>query len=62
MILIYSSIKEDQNKIDKTIEILKERLSIFFVETNDFIYTTETNQKLLRNSILNNNIILVYVD
>lgn len=62
MILIYSPYSLEQEKIDNIIEMLTKRLSVFFVESDYFIYSTETNQKLLRELILNNNIKLVYVD
>mgnify|MGYP003609838446 CR=1 FL=1 len=62
MVLIYSPLPLNNQKIDKTIEILKDRFSILFLEIGDFIFSTETNQKLLRDSILNNHIILVYID
>ena len=60
MILIYSTHSLDKEKIDNIIEMLTKRLSILFIESDYFIYSTETNQKLLRDLILNNNIKLLY--
>ena len=60
MILIYSNTPYDKDKIEKQKEILKERLNIFFVEDNHFLFSTETNQQLLRESILNHKVFLFY--
>jgi hypothetical protein len=60
MILIYSS-PSNRKQIDNTIEMLKDKLSLFSIgDFNDFIYTTETNDKLLRDIIPNYNISLFY--
>lgn len=60
MILIYSNNPYDKDKIEKQKKILKERLNIFFVEDNHFLFSTETNQQLLRESILNHKVFLFY--
>lgn len=62
MIVIYSPIIFDDDKINSKINQLKDRLSIFFVDDNDFIYTTETNQKLLRELIINHQPNLFFTD
>ena len=59
MILIYVS-PTDKLKIQTTISILKEKLSVFFINDDDFIFSTETNQKSLREIILTNKVILFY--
>jgi len=56
MILIYPPSPIDKHKIDTTIEILKDKFSVFFIGDDYFIYTTETNQKLLRELILTNKV------
>lgn len=60
MILIYSQNPIDKDKIDNTINQLKDKLYVFFIEDDDFIFSTETNHKLLRESIINHNIKLFY--
>jgi hypothetical protein len=59
MILIYPSSPIDQNQIDNTIATLKDRLSPFFND-DDFIFSTETNKKLLRDAIITYKVFLFY--
>ena len=41
-------------------ELFKDKLSMFFVDDNSFIYSSETNQKLLREIIINHKVFLFY--
>jgi hypothetical protein len=59
MILIYPPSPIDQNKINNTIETLKDRLSPFFND-DDFIFSTETNKKLLRDVLTTYKVFLFY--
>jgi hypothetical protein len=61
MILIYSN-PFDKKQIDDQINLLKERLSIFFINDDDFIYSTESNLNLLREIIINHKIKILYTN
>ena len=61
MILIYSQNPINKDEIDNTINQLKDKLSLFFVDDDDFIFSTETNHKLLRESIIHHNVNLFYI-
>ena len=61
MILIYSQNPIIKDEIDNTLNQLKDKLSVFFVDDDDFIFSTETNHKLLRESIINHNVNLFYI-
>jgi hypothetical protein len=61
MILIYSQNPINKDEIDNTINQLKDKLSLFFVDDDDFIFSTETNHKLLRELIINHNVNLFHI-
>ena len=48
MILIYSQLPFNKKEIHKQIDLLKDRLFAFFIDDNFFLFSTESNQKLLR--------------
>jgi hypothetical protein len=52
---------KDSDEIDKRIKTITHRLSLFFVESDDVIVSTEKNQKLLRTLILHHKPYLVYI-
>ena len=60
MILIYPSSPIDKNKVDNTIQILKDRLSVFFIDDGDFSFSTEKNQYFLKKLILTYKVFLFY--
>lgn len=60
MILIYSPFPLNENQIHNQMELFKDKLSMFFVDDNSFIYSSETNQKLLREIIINHKVFLFY--
>ena len=58
MILIYSSPPLDKDRFNQQRNLLKERLSPFFINDDDFIYSSETNLQLLKELIRNHKIFL----
>ena len=60
MILIYSQLPFNKKEIYKQIDLLKDRLFAFFIDDNFFLFSTESNQKLLRELIINHKITLFY--
>ena len=60
MILIYAPSPINSDEIHKQIDTLKNKLSMFFVDDNDFLFSTEANQKLLRELIINHNLFFFY--
>lgn len=61
MILIYSQLPFDKQHIDEQINLLKDRYSVFFVDDNSFLYSTESNQLLLKEIVINHNVGLFYL-
>ncbi len=51
MILIYSLLPLNNNEMDKQRNLLKERLSPFFITDDDFLFSTESNLQLLKELI-----------
>jgi hypothetical protein len=62
MILIYSSPPLDKIQVDNQINILKDRLSPFFINEDDFLYSTESNLNLLREVILHHKVYLFFTE
>lgn len=62
MILIYSQLPFNKKEIHKQIDLLKDRLFVFFIDDNFFLFSTESNQKLLRELIINHEISLFYTN
>jgi len=62
MILIHSSPPLDKVDTDRQKNLLKERLSPFFINDDDFMVSTETNLQLLKDIIINHKLYLFYVD
>ncbi len=62
MILIYSSLPFDKMQYNNQRNLIKDRLSSFFIEDNDFIYSTESNVDLIKKLILNHKIFLFYTE
>ena len=58
MILIYSAFPFNHAKIQKAVDIIKDRFSIFFIDDNDIFLSTQTSQKHLRDLIKNNPLFL----
>ncbi|PHO09079.1 hypothetical protein CPG37_10805 [Malaciobacter canalis] len=48
MILCYIPNNIDDKEIDRRVDLLLYKYDIFFIENDDIIISTETNQKLLR--------------
>ena len=61
MILIYSQLPFDKAHIDSQIDFLKDRFSMFFVDDNSFLYSTESNQQLLKELVVNHKVSLFYL-
>jgi hypothetical protein len=51
MILIYSLHPLNKREMDNQRNLLKERLSPFFITDDDFLYSTESNPQLLKEVI-----------
>lgn len=62
MILIYSQLPFNKKEIHKQIDLIKNRLSAFFIEDDFFLFSTEFNQKLLRELIINHKITIFYTN
>ena len=61
MILCYTPTSIDEKEIDRRVGLLLYKYDIFFIEDDDIILTTETNQKLLRLILRKSNIKLFWV-
>lgn len=61
MILCYIPISIDEKEIDRRVGLLLYKYDIFFIEDDDIILTTETNQKLLRLILRKSNIKLFWL-
>jgi hypothetical protein len=62
MILIYSQLPFDKVRIYKQRDFLKERLVMFLLENDSFIFSTETNLTLLKESVINHKVSLFYAN
>ena len=62
MILIYSQLPFNKKEIHKQIDLIRNRLSAFFIDDNFFLFSTESNQKLLRELIINHKISMFYTN
>ena len=62
MILVYSAFPFNHAKIQKAVDIIKDRFSIFFIDNNDIFLSTQTSQKHLRDLIKNNPILVLTAD
>ena len=60
MILVYSAFPFNYAKIQKAVDIIKDRFSIFFIDDNNILFSTQTSQKHLRDLIKNNPLFLFY--
>lgn len=60
MVLVYSPLIISANEIQKAVDIIKDRFSIFFIDDNNILFSTQTSQKHLRDLIKNNPIFLFY--
>ncbi len=50
MILIYSKLPLNKEEIGSQINLLKDRLSMFFIDDTDFTYNNEANSKITKRS------------
>ena len=62
MILIYSQLPLDKAQIYKQRDFLKERLMMFLVDDDSFIFSTESNLTLLKESVINHKVSLFYAN
>jgi hypothetical protein len=62
MILIYSQLPLDKAQIYKQRDFLKEQLTMFLVDNDSFIFSTESNLTLLKESIINHKVSLFYAN
>jgi len=62
MILIYSQLPFDKAQIYKQRDFLKERLTMFLVDNDSFIFSTESNLTLLKESVINHKVSLFYAN
>jgi len=62
MILIYSLHPLNNNEMDKQRNLLKERLSPFFITDDDFLFSTESNLKLLKEVIHHHKVYLFFTE
>lgn len=60
MVLVYSPSIISANEIQKAVDIIKDRFSIFFIDDNNILFSTQTSQKHLRDLIKNNPLFLFY--
>ena len=58
MILTHSTLPFDKTQIGNQINLVRDQLSVFFVDDKDIIFSTETNLKLLKQIVINNNVFL----
>jgi hypothetical protein len=62
MILIYSQLPFDKSQIYKQRDFLKERLTMFLVDNDSFIFSTESNLTLLKELVINHKVSLFYAN
>lgn len=62
MILCYIPNLIDTKEIDRRVDLLLYKFDIFFIEDDDIIISTETNQKLLRVIIIHYKPILFWIN
>ncbi len=62
MILIYSLLPLNNNEMDKQRNLLKERLSPFFITDDDFLFSTESNPQLLKELIDHHKVYLLFTE
>lgn len=62
MILCYIPTSIDEKEIDRRVDLLLYKYDIFFIEDDDIITSTETNQKLLRVIIIHYKPILFWIN
>jgi len=62
MILIYTQLPFDKAQIYKQRDFLKERLMMFLVDNDSFIFSTESNLTLLKESVINHKVSLFYAN
>jgi len=61
MILCYIPTSIDNKEIDRRVDLLLYKFDIFFIEDDDIITSTETNQKLLRVIVIHYKAILFWI-
>jgi len=61
MILIYSLRPLNKKEMDKQRNLLKERLSPFFITDDDFLFSTEPNPNFLKEMIPHHKLYLFYI-
>jgi len=62
MILCYIPTSIDDKEIDRRVDLLLYKYDIFFIEDDDILISTETNQKLLRVTIIHYKPILFWIN
>ena len=62
MILIYETLPIDKGRVDKTVDLLVDRYSPFFIDEGSITFTTETNPKLLVEVVNKYNVFLFYTN
>jgi len=62
MILIYETLPIDKGRVDKTVDLLVDRYSPFFIDEGSITFTTETNSKLLVEVVNKYNVFLFYTN
>jgi len=62
MILIYSLHPLNKKEMDNQRNLLKERLSPFFITDDDFLFSTESNPQLLKEVINHHKVYLFFTE
>jgi len=62
MILIHSLHPLNKNEMDKQRNLLKKRLSPFFITDDDFLFSTESNPQLLKELIDHHKVYLFFTE
>ena len=62
MILIYETLPIDKGRVDKTVDLLVDRYSPFFIDEGSITFTTEANPKLLVEVVNKYNVFLFYTN
>ena len=62
MILIYSHHPLNENKKDKQRNLIKDRLSMFFIDDDDFLFSTESSPQLIKELITRHKIYLFFTE
>ena len=62
MILIHSLHPLNKKEMDKQRNLLKERLSPFFITDDDFLFSTESNPQLLKELIDHHKVYLFFTE